>query len=79
MPNLCRDPSLRLTEPGRTLLHPLTAQSLDSGTWRWLATGVPVHRRADVVRAARRCAEQWLQFAGEPELRGGTPGPGRAG
>ncbi|MEU5213921.1 hypothetical protein [Streptomyces sp. NPDC020742] len=40
---------------------------------------MPLHRRADVVRAARKWGEQWLQFAGELVLRGGTQSHGQAG
>ncbi|MEU2793419.1 hypothetical protein [Streptomyces sp. NPDC007100] len=69
VPNLRRDPSLRFTEAGRTILQLLSAQSLDAAKRRRLADAVPSHRVSDVARAARRCAEQWLEFAREIELR----------
>ncbi|GAU68952.1 putative regulatory protein [Streptomyces sp. NBRC 110611] len=65
-----KDPALRFTDSGRTLLHLLSSQALEPEKWRWLAEGVPTHRAYDVVRAARRCAEQWLRFATELEQRG---------
>ncbi len=68
--NMRRDPSLRFTESGRTLLHLLTSHSLAPDKWRWLAEGVPTPRAADVARSARRCGELWLQFARELERRG---------
>ncbi|MFF4159214.1 ParB/RepB/Spo0J family partition protein [Streptomyces sp. NPDC001678] len=75
--NMRKDPSLRFTEAGRTLLHLLTSQSLAPEKWRWLAEGVPTHRAADVARTARRCGEQWIQFARELERRC-APSPGKA-
>ncbi|MFI9203896.1 ParB N-terminal domain-containing protein [Streptomyces sp. NPDC053048] len=65
-----RDPSLRFSESGRMLLRLLSFRSLDGDKLRWLVDSVPPHRTADVARAARRCAEQWLTFAREVERRG---------
>ncbi|MFI9307990.1 ParB/RepB/Spo0J family partition protein [Streptomyces triculaminicus] len=65
-----RDPSLRFSESGRTLLRLLSFRSLDGEKLRWLAESVPPHRTADVAQAARRCAEQWLKFARDIEQRG---------
>ncbi|MGK5533898.1 ParB N-terminal domain-containing protein [Streptomyces sp. URMC 129] len=64
-----RDPSLRMTEMGRALLHLLGNHLLSPEQRQNLVEGVPSHRAADVVRAARMVAEQWLQFARDVELR----------
>lgn len=64
-----RDPSLRMTQMGRTLLHLLGVHLLTPEQRKSLLDGVPAHRAADVVQAARVCAEQWLQFANDLELR----------
>ncbi|WP_326595013.1 ParB/RepB/Spo0J family partition protein [Streptomyces sp. NBC_01803] len=64
-----RDPSLRMTEMGRALLHLLGNHLLSPEQRQSLVDGVPSHRAADVVRAARMVAEQWLQFANDVELR----------
>ncbi|MFE0043480.1 ParB N-terminal domain-containing protein [Streptomyces albireticuli] len=76
--NMRKDPSLRFTESGRTLLYLLSSHSLTPERWRWLAESVPTHRATDVARSARRCGEQWLQFARELERRS-VSGHGRAG
>ncbi|MFF9481892.1 ParB/RepB/Spo0J family partition protein [Streptomyces sp. NPDC014733] len=68
--NMRKDPSLRFTEAGRALLQLLGSHALASDKRKWLIDGVPAHRNADVARAARQCAEHWLQFAKEIELRG---------
>lgn len=76
--NLCKDPAVRFSEAGRTLLRLLSTQAMDAERWRWLAERVPQHRTSDVARAAHRCAEQWLQFARHLELRNAKT-PGQAG
>nr|WP_030880248.1 ParB N-terminal domain-containing protein [Streptomyces varsoviensis] len=70
LPNMRKDPSLR-TEAGRTLLRLLSAHSIgEEEKWRRLVDSVPRHRADSVARAARACAEQWVRFAKELELRG---------
>lgn len=69
-PNLRKDPSLRFTEAGRTLLRLWTAHSMDVDRWQWLADSVPPHRLPGAVRAADRCAVQWRRFAEFLRLRG---------
>jgi ParB-like chromosome segregation protein Spo0J len=72
MPSLRKDPSLRLTESGRSLLSLLSGQQLGEERWHWLAQGVPPHRAADVALFARQCGERWLRFAQEVETRAGA-------
>ncbi|QLE75877.1 DUF1013 domain-containing protein [Streptomyces rectiverticillatus] len=69
VPNLRKDPSLRFTEAGRTLLRLWSAHAMDTDRWKWLAGSVPAHRLSDAVWAAQHCAEQWQQFARDLELR----------
>lgn len=75
--NLRKDPSLRFSEAGRTLLQLLSSNVLDDEKWRWLMSAVPEHRHADIARAARRCGERWLSFADGLE-HGGAVRDGRA-
>jgi hypothetical protein len=62
-----RDPSLRMSQTGRTLLHLLGTHLLTREQRQDLVAGVPAHRAADVARAARMCADRWLQFASDVE------------
>lgn len=64
-----RDPSLRMSQTGRALLHLLALHLLTAEQRQDLIAGVPAHRAADVARAARLCADQWLQFATDVEVR----------
>ncbi|MBB4893158.1 ParB-like chromosome segregation protein Spo0J [Streptomyces olivoverticillatus] len=68
LPRLRKDPSLRLTEGGRALLHLLSSHPGGERTRRLLES-VPAHRRTAVAQAARACAESWLRFASELERR----------
>ncbi|MEU6009324.1 hypothetical protein [Streptomyces sp. NPDC047453] len=77
-----RDPSLRMSRTGRALLHLLAFHLLTDEQRYDLVAGVPTHRAADVVQAARLCANQWLQFASDVEVRRAegvraVPEPGR--
>lgn len=64
-----RDPSLRMSQAGRELLHLLASHLLTDEQRQDLAAGVPAHRAADVANAARLCADRWLQFASDLEVR----------
>lgn len=64
-----RDPSLRMSQVGRELLHLLASHLLTDEQRQDLAAGVPAHRAADVANAARLCADRWLQFASDVEVR----------
>lgn len=60
---LRNDPSLRLTESGRTFLKWLAPRVLAPSGWHEAAREVPPHSSYVVARVARRCAEEWLEFA----------------
>ncbi|WP_236062146.1 ParB/RepB/Spo0J family partition protein [Actinacidiphila acididurans] len=62
-----RDPSLRMSQTGRALLHLLAAHLLTDEQRQDLVAGVPAHRAADVAHVARLCADRWLQFATDVE------------
>ncbi|MFI1971849.1 ParB/RepB/Spo0J family partition protein [Streptomyces cinnamoneus] len=69
LPKLRKDPSLRFSESGRTLLQLLSVHAMGGERWRRLLESVPAHRRTTVAQAARHCAESWLRFAIELERR----------
>jgi ParB-like chromosome segregation protein Spo0J len=72
---LRRDPSLRFTNAGRTLLRLIDAHVAAQPEWARLADGVPGHCTEGVARIARQCAQAWLSFARRVESRdGGTAG-----
>ncbi|WP_333767772.1 ParB/RepB/Spo0J family partition protein [Streptomyces sp. IBSBF 2435] len=64
-----RDPSLRMSQTGRALLQLLASHLLTDEQRQDLIAGVPAHRAADVAHAARLCADRWLQFATDIEVR----------
>ncbi|MEO3854924.1 ParB/RepB/Spo0J family partition protein [Acrocarpospora sp. B8E8] len=66
---LRKDPSLRLTDPGRELLRLLHSRSIAVGDWQDLVDAVPPHCADSVARLARDCAEAWGQFAAELQRR----------
>ncbi|WP_214110399.1 ParB/RepB/Spo0J family partition protein [Acrocarpospora catenulata] len=66
---LRKDPSLRLTDPGRELLRLLHSRAIAVGDWRDLVDAVPAHCMDSVARLARDCAEAWGQFATELQRR----------
>nr|AVW82900.1 transcriptional regulator [Nocardia interforma ATCC 21072] len=60
---LRRDPSLRFSENGRTLLRMLDLHSMSPAGWSEIGDAVPAHCASMVADLARECAEAWLQFA----------------
>ncbi|MGV9293706.1 MULTISPECIES: ParB/RepB/Spo0J family partition protein [Amycolatopsis] len=60
---LARDPSLRLTDAGRSLLRYIGCVAVDDGQWDEMVRRVPSHQRETVVRVARECAAVWQVFA----------------
>ncbi|MEU3252596.1 ParB N-terminal domain-containing protein [Streptomyces sp. NPDC006997] len=64
-----RDPSLRMSQVGRTLLQLLRTHLLTTEQRQDLINGIPAHRAADVAQMARLCASRWLQFARDVEGR----------
>ncbi|WP_434444250.1 streptomycin biosynthesis protein [Lentzea sp. E54] len=66
---LRKDPALRLTEVGRTVLRMLAAHRVEQDQLPRLAAEIPVHATGKLVRAARLCAQLWTQFGDELEDR----------
>jgi hypothetical protein len=60
---LRRDPSLRLTEAGRSLLRFLDVCAVDPRQLAALAGKVPPYQRTAVESLARECARVWQSFA----------------
>ncbi|MER5863492.1 ParB/RepB/Spo0J family partition protein [Kitasatospora sp. NPDC002040] len=73
---LCKDPALRHTELGRSLLQLLSTQAIDEDTWQRLAGSVPAHCSDVVAWVAQQCAQEWLRFAQEVRRAGGAGGAG---
>ncbi|MET9296416.1 ParB/RepB/Spo0J family partition protein [Streptomyces sp. NPDC003077] len=71
--SLCRDPSIRLTEAGRTLLRMMDPHVTDRGRWERAARSVPAHRARAVAALARECARQWERFAAHVESTAPAP------
>jgi hypothetical protein len=67
--NLRKDPSLRLTEAGRSLLRWLEPRASGPGDWRGVIDAAPPHCAYLVAELARSCAEEWLDFAKQLEQR----------
>ncbi len=65
-----KDPSLRMSLIGRTLLQLLRAHLLTAEQRQDLIDGIPAHRADDVAQMARLCASRWMQFAIDVEGRG---------
>lgn len=72
--NLKKDPSLRLTEAGRSLLRWLEPRSSGPGNWRSYLEAAPPHCAFLIAELARSCAEEWLDFARQLEQRVGDKG-----
>lgn len=67
MPSLRKDPSLRLTESGRTLLRLLEVCSVGPDEWHLLLENVPRHCLGMVAQVARECADTWRTVAEQME------------
>nr|ADU56074.1 hypothetical protein CA37-51 [uncultured organism CA37] len=66
---LQRDPSLRLTESGRTLLRWIHSRAIRSDERASIVETVPPHCAYLVADIARACAGEWTKLAGELERR----------
>ena len=77
---LKRDPSLRFTEGGRTVLRLLDLQCGFAARQEQVVRTVPPHCGTSIAAIARACAEAWLRFAAELEgdLRPGLSAPAQA-
>lgn len=62
---LRRDPALRYTESGRTLLRWLGSKTFPNGQWRDIVEDIPPHSAIMVARLARGCAADWTKLAQE--------------
>ena len=62
---LQQDPSLRLTETGRTLLRWLMAHRIEERDWRNVVGSVPPQCAEVVSEVARRYADGWRRLAEE--------------
>jgi hypothetical protein len=71
---LRRDPALRLSESGRTLLGWLATRTAGPAGWEAVLGAVPPHSAALVAELLRGCAEEWLTVADRLiDRTGGTP------
>ncbi len=66
---LRKDPSLRLTESGRSMLRWLGSHVIDPKDGEVLLDGTPAHCAKTVSELARRSADAWQQLARELERR----------
>jgi DNA-binding CsgD family transcriptional regulator len=66
---LKRDPSMRYTESGRTLLQWLQFRAYRLDPLDALIEAAPPHCGYLVASVVRRCAEDWMEFASALELR----------
>lgn len=71
---LAKDPSLRYSEDGRTLLRLLSTHMIPSRRRDALALAVPQHCAGTVSAAARECAAAWIQLAEHLENAAQTAG-----
>ncbi|MBV9449442.1 MAG: ParB-like nuclease domain-containing protein [Streptosporangiaceae bacterium] len=67
---LRRDPSLRYTDSGKTLLRWLRPPRLVSSTdWKSVIDSIPPHRISDMMQIAYSCAAAWDEFGQELDRR----------
>jgi ParB-like chromosome segregation protein Spo0J len=71
--NLERDPSLRFAESGRRVLRWLHQRIIAEEEWREVAAAVPPHSVYILAGLARRCANEWHEFAKQLEGQLSTP------
>jgi hypothetical protein len=67
--DLCRDPSLRLTQPGRHFLRWLSHRAAPLQIQPDQLDVLPSHSMFLVIAIARQCADEWNEFARELEER----------
>lgn len=67
LPQLSKDPSLRLTEGGRDLLRWLHAHVIRAEDWIGFVGAVPPHCAPAVVDLARQSADAWTELARQLE------------
>lgn len=65
--SLERDPSLRFAESGNKVLRWLGRRVIAEEEWRDITNAVPPHSAYILARLARRCGNEWLEFANRLE------------
>lgn len=70
--NLERDPSLRFAESGRRVLRWLYQRVIAEEEWQDIVAAVPPHSVYILAGLARRCSNEWLEFAKQLEGRLGA-------
>lgn len=66
---LKKDPSLRYTDAGRTLLRAFGFLVLHPQDWNRIVVGVPPHHLETVAQLAKECAAMWLDLGDRLEQR----------
>jgi ParB-like chromosome segregation protein Spo0J len=66
---LGRDPSIRLTDAGRSVLRLLGMHMIDDEKWVGMIENMPSHCDDALAEVARRCASLWTRFVGALEVR----------
>jgi ParB-like chromosome segregation protein Spo0J len=61
------DPSLRLTETGRSFLRWFLPRAVGPRGWEPIAIGIAPHAKYQIARLARDCAAEWQRFADQME------------
>ena len=69
LPVLRKDPTLRFTESGRTLLRLLEMTTVDDAEWQRLMASVPAHWLDAISALSRACAERWQTGADQLDRR----------
>jgi len=69
--NLERDPSLRFAESGNRVLRWLIRRLIAEEEWQDFTAAVPTHSVYILAALARKCANEWLEFAKQLEQRVG--------
>lgn len=67
MERLRRDPALRFSETGRSLLRMLSIHLVSAKEWDDIIGNIPPHCRGLVAQLGRECAEAWVDFAARAE------------
>lgn len=70
--SLCSDPSLRLTERGRTALRWLSARAVGPAGWEEHVDSLPAHSVYTVAELARACSRRWDELADRLDRRAAT-------
>jgi transposase-like protein len=60
---LKKDPSLRFSESGRTLLRWVFSRVVQPDEWNRFIDAVPPHSAYVIAKVARLCAQEWQDFA----------------